>query len=146
MKPSKNLIKKLMELEGLRLEAYRDAAGVPTIGYGHTKDVRMGDRITEYYARELLHEDVAYMGRQVEALGICQTQGQLDALTSLAFNIGPKRLRRSTLVKLIRQGATSEAIRKEWMRWVFAGGKRLEGLARRREWETERFFETRDKR
>ena len=69
MKASNELIKKLMELEGLRLEAYRDAAGVPTIGYGHTRDVRMGDRITAFYARELLLEDVAGMTRQVEALG-----------------------------------------------------------------------------
>ena len=140
MKASNELIKKLMELEGLRLEAYRDAAGVPTIGYGHTRDVRMGDRITAYYARELLLEDVAGMTRQVEALGICRTQAQLDALVSLAFNIGPKRLRRSTLVKLIRRGADAAAIRREWMRWVYAGGKRLEGLVRRREWEAARFF------
>ena len=146
IKPSNILFKKLMELEGLRLEAYRDAAGVPTIGYGHTKGVRMGDRISEYYARELLRQDVDEVWRQVAALGICQTQGQADALTSLAFNIGTRRLRRSTLVKLIRRGADADAIRKVWMRWVYAGGKRLEGLVKRREWEAERFFETRDKR
>ena len=87
-----------------------------------------------------LLEDVAGMTRQVEALGICRTQAQLDALVSLAFNIGPKRLRRSTLVKLIRRGADAAAIRREWMRWVYAGGKRLEGLVRRREWEAARFF------
>jgi len=140
MKASNELIKKLMELEGLRLVAYRDAAGVPTIGYGHTRDVRMGDRITAYYARQLLLEDVAHMARQVEALGVCHTQAQLDALVSLAFNIGPKRLRRSTLLKLIRQGANEEAIRREWMRWVYAGGKQLRGLERRREWEVERYL------
>lgn len=145
MKPSEQLIKKLMEFEGLRLEAYADAGGRLTIGYGHTKGVRKGDRISEYYARELLRQDVAEVWRQVAALGICHTQGQADALISLAFNIGTGRLRRSTLVKLIRRGEPAEAIRKEWMRWVYAGGKRLEGLVKRREWEAERFFETRDK-
>ena len=48
-----------MRMEGLRLTAYKDAAGVPTIGYGHTRGVRMGDRITEDWARELLRQDVA---------------------------------------------------------------------------------------
>ena len=43
-------LKKLKEFEGLRKEAYLDAAGVPTIGYGHTHGVRMGDVISEYWA------------------------------------------------------------------------------------------------
>ena len=46
MEASEILIEKLKEFEGLRTMAYRDAAGVLTIGYGHTgKDVREGDRI-----------------------------------------------------------------------------------------------------
>ena len=52
------LLQKVMEMEGCRLEAYQDAAGVPTIGYGHTKNVRMGDRISEYWAKEMLREDI----------------------------------------------------------------------------------------
>jgi lysozyme len=50
MNTSETLILKLREFEGLRLEAYKDAAGVPTIGYGHTKAVRMGDKITRWWA------------------------------------------------------------------------------------------------
>ena len=57
-----------MRMEGLRLTAYRDAAGVPTIGYGHTKGVRMGDRISEAHARELLRQDVSVVERQVKAM------------------------------------------------------------------------------
>ena len=52
-----------MKMEGLRLEAYRDAAGVVTIGYGHTKGVLMGDRITKYWAKDLLMRDVAEVER-----------------------------------------------------------------------------------
>ena len=42
MKTTVNLIQQLMVMEGHSLEAYKDEAGVPTIGYGHTKGVRMG--------------------------------------------------------------------------------------------------------
>ena len=63
------LLQKLMEMEGLRLEAYEDAAGVPTIGYGHTKNVRMGDKISEYWAREMLREDIEEAEWQVKELG-----------------------------------------------------------------------------
>ena len=57
MNTSETLILKLREFEGLRLEAYKDAAGVPTIGYGHTKAVRMGDKITRWWAIETLKKD-----------------------------------------------------------------------------------------
>ena len=75
----------LMMMEGLRLTAYRDAAGVPTIGYGHTKGVRMGDRISEDWARKLLRQDVAEVERQVKAMRVASSEGQLDALVSFAF-------------------------------------------------------------
>ena len=58
MKTTVNLIQQLMVMEGHSLEAYKDEAGVPTIGYGHTKGVRMGDRISEQWAVELLKMDI----------------------------------------------------------------------------------------
>ena len=130
-----------MMMEGCRLVAYRDAAGVPTIGYGHTKGVRMGDRISEYWAKELLKQDIAYFESEVRKLGVVRTEGQLDALVSLAFNIGIGRLKRSTLLRVIREGGSRNQIRKEFKRWVYAGGKKLRGLEIRREWEAGRFFE-----
>ena len=131
----------LMMMEGLRLTAYRDAAGVPTIGYGHTKGVRMGDRISEDWARKLLRQDVAEVERQVKAMRVASSEGQLDALVSFAFNVGIGRLRRSTLLRLIREGGTKLQIQREFERWVYAGGQRLRGLELRREWEARRFFE-----
>ena len=130
-----------MVMEGLRLEAYEDAAGVPTIGYGHTKDVRMGDRISEYWAKELLRDDIDEAEQQVKELGIARTEGQLDALTSFVFNLGIRRLKESTLLRVIREGGSKQQIRKEFKRWVYAGGKKLPGLVTRREWEAKRFFE-----
>ena len=130
-----------MLMEGLRLTAYRDAAGVPTIGYGHTKGVRMGDRISEDWARRLLRQDVAEVERQVKAMRVASTDGQLDALVSFAFNVGISRLRRSALLRVIREGGTKLQIQREFKRWVYAGGQRLRGLELRREWEARRFFE-----
>lgn len=135
------LIHKLMEMEGLRLDAYADAAGVWTIGYGHTKNVRQGDKISEYWAKELLMQDVAEVEREVKALGVAKTQGQFDALVSFAFNLGIGNLKRSTLLKCIREGRSMREIKRQFMRWVVAGGKRLKGLERRRAWEVKRFFE-----
>jgi lysozyme len=135
------LFEKLMEMEGCRLEAYKDAAGVPTIGYGHTKNVRMGDRISEYWAKEMLREDIEEAEWLVKELGVVKTEGQLDALVSFVFNLGIGRLTRSTLLKVIRKGGSMQQIKKEFKRWVFAGGKQLPGLVKRREWEARRFFE-----
>ena len=135
------LLQKLMEMEGLRLEAYEDAAGVPTIGYGHTKNVRMGDRISEYWAKEMLREDIEEAEWQVKELGVAKTEGQLDALVSFVFNLGIGRLNTSTLLKVIRNGGSMQQIKKEFKRWVYGGGKQLPGLVKRREWEAKRFFE-----
>ena len=135
------LLQKLMEMEGLRLEAYEDSAGVPTIGYGHTKNVRMGDKISEYWAREMLREDIEEAEWQVKELGVAKTEGQLDALVSFVFNLGIERLKTSTLLKVIRNGGSMQQIKKEFKRWVYGGGKQLPGLVKRREWEAKRFFE-----
>ena len=134
------LLEKLMEMEGCKLAAYRDAAGVPTIGYGHTAGVRMGDRISQQQAKALLREDAEAVMRQVRALDVSRTEAQLEALTSFAFNLGIARLRSSTLLKVIRQGGSKQAIQREFKRWVYAGGRKLSGLVKRREWEASHFF------
>lgn len=137
------LLDKLKEFEGLRLEAYRCPGGKLTIGYGHTGgDVREGDRISQYWAEELLKADVAKVAEQVQRMGVAHTQGQFDALVSFAFNIGVERLRTSKLLRLIRRQDSYRNIKAEFKRWVFAGGKKLAGLERRREWEACRFFES----
>ena len=141
MKVSDILMTQLMVMEGLSLEAYEDCAGVPTIGYGHTKNVQMGDRISKYWAKELLKDDVREVEQQVQELNVAQTQGQFDALVSFAFNLGIGRLKSSTLLKVIREGGSKNAIKKEFKRWVYAGGKKLRGLELRREWEAKRFFD-----
>lgn len=141
MKTSEKLLLQLMVMEGLMLEAYEDAAGVWTIGYGHTKGVRPGDRISVWWAKELLKDDVEEVEQQVRELDVASTEGQFDALVSFVFNLGIDRLKTSTLLKVIREGGSKNAIKREFKRWVHAGGKQLKGLERRREWEAKRFFE-----
>ena len=142
MEASEILIEKLKEFEGFRRDAYRDVTGVLTIGYGHTgSDVREGDRLTTYAAEELLLMDLREHERAVRQLKVAHTQGQFDALVSFAFNVGIGRLNRSALLKVIRNGGSKAQITREFKRWVFAGGQRMPGLVKRREWETKRFFE-----
>jgi lysozyme len=124
-----DLIKKY---EGLRLEAYLCPAGVWTIGYGSTKDVKRGDKITTQQALQCLLDDVQGAESAVHRLvKVSITQGQFDALVSFVFNLGSANLASSTLLKKLNAGDYSGAA-KEFRRWVFAGGKRLAGLVKRR--------------
>ena len=131
---------KIKEFEGLRKEAYLDAAGVPTIGYGHTHGVRMGDVISEYWAEHLLKADLYDLEKQVESLGDWN-QPQFDALVSFAYNLGFYKLKTSTLMKTIKEGGNMRAIKQEFKKWIYAGGKIQPGLVKRRDWEAKRFFE-----
>ena len=142
MEASEILKMQLKAFEGLMLTAVRDVGGVLTIGYGHTgKDVEEGDRISPYWAEELLKEDLGLVESQVNRLGVARTQGQFDALVSFVFNLGIGRLLHSTLLRVIRNGGSKSQIQREFKKWVYAGRKRLRGLEKRREWEARRFFE-----
>ncbi len=137
---SQLLFEKLKEFEGCRLEAYQDAAGVWTIGYGHTYNVRKGDKISQFWAEELLRRDIEMAERQVLRLNVCKTQAQLDALVSFVFNLGIDKLKRSTLLQLIEAQWPPSTVIKEWKKWNRAGGVFMRGLLARRTWEVKRFY------
>ncbi len=141
MRISNEALAKVKEFEGLRLESYKCSAGVWTIGYGHTRGVKQGQSITEAQADALLRGDLMSAERYVNELSLNLTQGQFDALVDFAFNLGTGRLGSSSLLKKIRQGADTAEIQSEFKRWVYAGGKKLEGLVKRRAWEAERWSE-----
>ena len=142
MKISEKGIEAIKSFEGLRLETYEDPAGVLTIGYGHTGDnVWPGDKISEYWATDLLKRDLAKVEEQIDSLGLRLSQGQADALISFTFNLGFERLLNSSLLRVIRNGGSMRQIKHEFKRWVYANGKKLEGLVKRRKWEADRFFE-----
>lgn len=139
MKTSKQGIELIKRFEGLRLKAYRCPAGVLTIGWGHTGGVIADMVIDRAEAERLLVEDVAVAERCVNADDVGLRQNQFDALVSFVFNVGIANYRESTLRRMVLADADNPAIAKEFMRWVYAKGKRLLGLVRRREAESEMY-------
>ena len=132
----KKLIKKF---EGCKMRAYLDAVDVPTIAYGRTKNVKLGDTCTQSQAEEWLEEElVEYEGYVNEAVKVPLTQNQLDALVSWTYNLGPSNLNKSTLLKVLNN-SDYDGVPEQIMRWNKAGGKVLDGLVRRREAEAEMF-------
>ena len=141
MKASDLLIEKIKEFEGFSSTAYTCAGGVATIGYGHTRGVRINDRCTKSEAEQWLREDLAPIEAYVNTIPEVDTQGKYDALCSFIFNLGMGNFKGSTLLKKIRAGAPTEEIQAEFRRWVYAKGKKLKGLVNRREWEAGRWAE-----
>ena len=122
----------IKRFEGLRTEAYRCPAGVWTIGYGSTRGVREGMKITEAQAEALLLRDVERFERDVVGMvEVPITQGMFDALVSFAFNLGAEAMRRSTLLRLLNQSRYADAAQ-QFARWNKAGGRVLDGLTKRR--------------
>ena len=130
--PSKPGLETIKQHEGVRTAAYLDAVQVPTICYGSTRKVYLGQRATLAQCEERLWEDATYAGRGVgRGVKVKLTQGQYDALVSFVFNLGETKFYKSTLLRKINAGDCTGAAR-EFDRWVFAGGKRLRGLVVRR--------------
>lgn len=129
--------------EKLRLKAYKCQAGVWTIGYGHTQGVYEGKEITKEEAERLLASDLAKfeMGVRNLTVGVKLSDIQIDALTSLAFNIGLSAFKNSTLLKKIKANPNDrEVISEEWKKWRLANGKVSNGLVRRRAEEIDMYF------
>ena len=134
------LIKKF---EGCELEAYQDSVGVWTIGYGHTKDVKEGDKINRDEANNLLTEEMPeYEGYINTLVEVPLEQCQFDALVCWVYNLGPTNLQSSTMLTLLNAGKYND-IPAQIKRWNKAGGEVLQGLIRRREAEA-RLFEGKD--
>ena len=141
MRASSTLIAAIKKFEGVRLTAYQDSVGVWTIGFGHTKDVKKGDRITQYQAEQFLREDLKKFEAVADKCKRITTQGRYDAILDFIYNCGPANFESSTLKKYIEVGKATWEIQEQFLRWVNAGGKKLGGLVTRRIWEANRFNE-----
>ena len=124
----------IKQYEGCRLEAYRCAAGVWTIGYGHTAGVHSGMTITQAQADSYLQQDIAKFEGYVNNPAYVPiteqlNQNQFDALTSFAFNLGAGNLRK------LCKGRTAAQIARAMPSYNKAAGKVLAGLTRRRKAE-----------
>jgi lysozyme len=121
------------------LEAYLCPAKVLTIGYGTTKGVKQGMKITQEQAEEMLKNDMQIFTSAVLGMvgDICN-EYQVASLISFSYNLGVNALQKSTLLKVVKQNPQNlTAIEREFMKWVNAGGKKLEGLVKRRAEEFE---------
>jgi len=122
----------IKEFEGCKLTAYKCSAGVLTIGWGHTGEVKPGETITQYEADQLFLKDIKPRVDAVNRLVKADiTQGMFDALVSFAYNLGIQALAGSTMLKMINAGS-QEAAAEQFLRWDRAAGRQVPGLTRRR--------------
>ena len=139
MKISQEGIDLIKHFEGCELESYRCSANVLTIGYGTTKHVVEGMKISQHQAEELLMKDLEEFEEYVEDLiDVPLEQNQFDALVAWTYNLGPTNLKTSTLRKVLNKGAYDD-VAEQIKRWNKANGKVLKGLVRRRNAEAELF-------
>lgn len=138
------------EREGLRLNAYRDTGGLPTIGFGTTRyppwhmdgrRVKMGDACTEHQADLFFRYDFERTEDWVDALTTDRVRPeQFDALCSFGYNVGEGAYRTSTLRRLVNENPDNPLIRYQFMRWVYDDGVKVPGLINRRKIEADLYF------
>ena len=137
MKISENGLKLIRSFEGCRLEAYKCPAGVWTIGWGHTGNVKAGQRITQAEADKMLTDDMGPYERNVDKYGTkyMWNQNEFDALVSFAYNTG-------SMDKLVKNGKRSRVeIAEKILEYnKGADGEELGGLKKRRQAERELFL------
>jgi lysozyme len=149
----------IKQFEGFVPHLYICAAGYPTIGYGHVVLASdyygkiTGAKLLDIYnksglklaqntcsitlkeAEELLLRDTQKFEQAVlRLIDVPLTDGQFEALVSFAYNLGPAALQRSTLRRKVNRGEHSD-VPVEFKKWVWAGGRKLSGLVRRRQAE-----------
>jgi len=126
----------IKEVEGCKLTAYQDSVGVWTIGYGHTKNVKRGDVITQQQANVFLDQDLKPCYECLfKNVKVFINEHQKTALLSFIFNVGVGAFEKSTLLKKLNNKEYDE-VPKELMRWIYAtvNNKKMivEGLKNRR--------------
>lgn len=128
--------------EKLRLLAYVCDAGKLTIGWGHTRNVRAGQRCSPKEAEDFFSEDLAEAELAVNSVGVPFTQNQFDALVSLVFNIGVTAFATSTIRRVL-QARDYKRAEGQFGRWNkdTSTGKTvvMAGLTERREKERQLF-------
>lgn len=120
--------------EGYMPFVYKDAVGIPTIGYGHVllPGETFQQPLLPAQADALLKKDARKFEKAVKRrVRVSLAQHQFDALVSFTFNLGETALAKSTLLRRVNE-ARHSAVPDQFMRWVYAGGRKLRGLVLRR--------------
>ena len=127
----------IREWEGFRANAYRDATGIWTIGYGHTTaagppKVSDGQVISRDEAETIFRRDVGVVAEGVrQAVTQELTDAQFSALVSFAYNVGLGNFRASSVLKVVNAGKFADVPQRLQL-WIKAGGRTLPGLIKRR--------------
>ena len=134
----------LRTYEGCRLQAYLDAGGVATIGYGHTRDVHLGQSCNSEQADAWLAEDAERaLDWVLASLRVPVSDNEAAACAVFAFNVGEANFHGSSVCRLVNQGDKAGAAR-AFLLWDKArvNGQlvALPGLARRRAAEAHLFL------
>lgn len=144
---NKACIDLIKSFEGLFLKPYLCPASVATIGYGTIRypngtKVRITDApITEQQANQYLMFEIDQKAKSIDPmLREDLTGNQFGALISFAYNLGEGALRSSTLLKKVNANPLDAQIRSEFQKWIYADGKKLNGLLRRRNAEADLYF------
>jgi len=123
------------QFEGLSQKAYLDAVGIPTICYGETENVRMGQVVSREECDDMFAIRLAWFALRVDqSVKVKMTPERHAALASFAYNVGMDAFDKSTLLRKLNAGDVVGACN-ELPRWNKAGGRVLRGLTVRREKE-----------
>lgn len=145
MKTNQKGVATLIEFEGFRSSAYLCPAGVWTIGFGFTKGVKPGDKMTRSEAAERLKQELSEYEEGV--FSVCTrtpNENEFSAMVCMAFNIGLAGFRKSSVLKAHNKGDKEAAARafQLWDKATVGGVKKtLPGLTRRRMAEAALYLE-----
>lgn len=137
----------ITKFEGLKLKPYLCSAKVPTIGFGSTRyengvKVKLSDpEITKERAIQLFANTLTQYEEAVDDYTTDKVnQNQFNALVSFCYNVGANALKNSTLLKIVNTNINSEQIKEQFLKWVKANGKTIQGLVNRRNAESELYY------
>lgn len=136
-----DFVKEVKKFEGFRSEAYLDAGGTPTIGYGRTNGVKLGQITTEeeeynWLCMTLKTLSVTVRSKMIKYGYYNIANNQVFALTSFCYNLGIGKLAQVT-----NNGKrTLDEVGKKMLLYTKCNGKELNGLVKRRKWESNLFF------
>ena len=148
MRMSDKGIAALIKWEGFKTKAYKDTAGLWTIGVGHlinleTEKSLLTAKLTPAEVHALLKNDLLIYEKEVlRVIKKPLTQNQFDALVSLCFNLGGPKFSRSTVVRLAKDNPDNQAIGDAFLMWNKSGGKVTDGLVTRRKEEVDVYFKS----
>lgn len=147
MKLNENGYNLICEFEGLKLKPYLCSAKIPTIGYGNTyypngkRVTLLDDTITKEYAFEIFKTIADKFAKRVDEMVTSEiTQNQFNALVSFAYNVGTGAFATSTLLKKVNNNPNDVTIKNEFLKWVRANKKVIQGLVNRRNKEALIYF------